>query len=251
MTDEALAALAETVQPQGLVAVCEQVDVPLAEALAKQPAAGRGGRRDPRPGQRRHRPAHRRRGRRGRGDLRRRRGRPLQRQVRPRVGRAASSTSTWSASPLARGGRALATRPLPGARHHRLRRRRPRRPADDGDPGRTRPPGCSARRRTALPEDVLQPPTAGSGCPIYGGAESLNLPRPRASASTPRPAPSADAPACPELSHVTQLAGCGWPFEERRRLAARARSPVAGDGRAHDGPGTPNSGVAPGVMLGT
>ncbi|GAB2615234.1 RNA methyltransferase [Paractinoplanes abujensis] len=35
--DEALASLAETVQPQGLVAVCEQVDVPLAEALAKKP----------------------------------------------------------------------------------------------------------------------------------------------------------------------------------------------------------------------
>lgn len=37
VTDEALAALAETVQPQGLVAVCEQVDVPLPEALAKRP----------------------------------------------------------------------------------------------------------------------------------------------------------------------------------------------------------------------
>ncbi len=35
--DEGLAALAETVQPQGLVAVCEQVDVPLEEALAKRP----------------------------------------------------------------------------------------------------------------------------------------------------------------------------------------------------------------------
>src|SRR3982751_4841695 len=37
VTDEALAALAETVQPQGLVAVCEQVDVPLGDVLAKQP----------------------------------------------------------------------------------------------------------------------------------------------------------------------------------------------------------------------
>ena len=35
--DDAIAALAETVHPQGLVAVCEQVDVPLAEALAKNP----------------------------------------------------------------------------------------------------------------------------------------------------------------------------------------------------------------------
>jgi TrmH family RNA methyltransferase len=37
VTDEALDALAETVQPQGLVAVCDQVDVPLADALAKRP----------------------------------------------------------------------------------------------------------------------------------------------------------------------------------------------------------------------
>ncbi len=37
VTEEGLAALAETVQPQGLVAVCEQVDVPLTEALAKGP----------------------------------------------------------------------------------------------------------------------------------------------------------------------------------------------------------------------
>ncbi|MEV4282211.1 TrmH family RNA methyltransferase [Actinoplanes xinjiangensis] len=37
VTDEALAALAETVHPQGLVAVCEQNDVPIGEALAKNP----------------------------------------------------------------------------------------------------------------------------------------------------------------------------------------------------------------------
>jgi TrmH family RNA methyltransferase len=37
VTDEALAALAETVQPQGLVAVCAAVDVSLASALAKAP----------------------------------------------------------------------------------------------------------------------------------------------------------------------------------------------------------------------
>jgi TrmH family RNA methyltransferase len=35
--DEALAALTETVQPQGLVAVCEQMDVTLRDALAKRP----------------------------------------------------------------------------------------------------------------------------------------------------------------------------------------------------------------------
>ncbi len=37
VTDDGFAALAETVHPQGLVAVCEQSDVPIAEALAKQP----------------------------------------------------------------------------------------------------------------------------------------------------------------------------------------------------------------------
>ncbi len=37
VTDAALAALAETVQPQGLVAVCGQLDVPLAGVLAHHP----------------------------------------------------------------------------------------------------------------------------------------------------------------------------------------------------------------------
>jgi TrmH family RNA methyltransferase len=37
VTDEALAVLAETVAPQGLVAVCDRIDVPLADALAKGP----------------------------------------------------------------------------------------------------------------------------------------------------------------------------------------------------------------------
>lgn len=49
VTDDALEALAETVQPQGLVAVCDQVDVPLADALAKRPrlVAVAAGIRDP------------------------------------------------------------------------------------------------------------------------------------------------------------------------------------------------------------
>jgi TrmH family RNA methyltransferase len=37
VTEDGLAALTETVNPQGLIAVCEQVDVSLDEALAKQP----------------------------------------------------------------------------------------------------------------------------------------------------------------------------------------------------------------------
>jgi RNA methyltransferase, TrmH family len=37
VTDQALAVLAETVNPQGLVAVCRHVDVPLARAIASRP----------------------------------------------------------------------------------------------------------------------------------------------------------------------------------------------------------------------
>src|SRR5215468_895954 len=37
VTDDAMAALCETVQPQGVVAVCETVDIPLADALVKEP----------------------------------------------------------------------------------------------------------------------------------------------------------------------------------------------------------------------
>jgi TrmH family RNA methyltransferase len=37
VTDEALAALAETVQPQGIIAVCRQLDVPLERVLADRP----------------------------------------------------------------------------------------------------------------------------------------------------------------------------------------------------------------------
>jgi RNA methyltransferase, TrmH family len=37
VTDDTLAVLADTVHPQGLVAVCRQVDVPLAAALANRP----------------------------------------------------------------------------------------------------------------------------------------------------------------------------------------------------------------------
>jgi TrmH family RNA methyltransferase len=37
VTDDGLAALAETVQPQGLIAVCQQFDVSLADAVAKAP----------------------------------------------------------------------------------------------------------------------------------------------------------------------------------------------------------------------
>lgn len=71
VTDDALAALAETVTPQGLVAVCRHLDVPLDRALARGAPAGGGTRRDPGPGQRRHGAADGRRRRRRAGDLRR------------------------------------------------------------------------------------------------------------------------------------------------------------------------------------
>jgi TrmH family RNA methyltransferase len=47
VTDDALAALAETVHPQGLVAVCEQVDVPLRSILDKRLVAVVADIRDP------------------------------------------------------------------------------------------------------------------------------------------------------------------------------------------------------------
>jgi TrmH family RNA methyltransferase len=47
VTEEGLAALAETVHPQGLVAVCEQVDAPLRAALDKRLIAVLAGIRDP------------------------------------------------------------------------------------------------------------------------------------------------------------------------------------------------------------
>jgi TrmH family RNA methyltransferase len=86
VTEDGLAALAETVQPQGWSRCASRSTCRSARPWPRA-AAGRGGGGDPRPGQRGHRPAHGRRGRGRRGDLRRRRGRPLQRQMRARVGR--------------------------------------------------------------------------------------------------------------------------------------------------------------------
>ena len=42
VTEPAAASLSDTVTPQGLVAVCDLLDVPLADALGRPPAAGRG-----------------------------------------------------------------------------------------------------------------------------------------------------------------------------------------------------------------
>ncbi len=77
-TDDGLAALAETVTPQGLVAVCRFLD----QAPPRGADPGRGAPRHHRPGQRRDGAARCRRGRGRLRGLRDRLGRPVQRQVR-------------------------------------------------------------------------------------------------------------------------------------------------------------------------
>ena len=57
----------------------------------------------------------------------------------------------------------------------RARRRRPGRPARRRHRWPGRPPGCSAPRRTACADDLLAAADRRVRVPIYGGAESLNL----------------------------------------------------------------------------
>ena len=171
-----MAELAQTVTPQGLLAVCRFVDVAAGQGSAgRRPSGGRAGQR-PRPGQRRHRAAHRRRGGRGRGGVRRRVGGPLQRQVRAGLARAACSTCRWWRGPgggrrrqrLREAGlRILAADGARPAHLDDLRRRRP------GWPGR--PPGCSATRHGGCPPTSLALADEAVAVPIYGRAESLNL----------------------------------------------------------------------------
>ena len=174
VTDDALAALAETVAPQGLVAVCRHLDVPLAAGPGRRPAAGRGARRDPRPGQRRHGAAHRRRGRRGRGGLRRRRRRPVQRQVRAGLGRQPVPRRRGPRRRPGRGGRRAARRRADGARRHGYGDS----DLDDlADAGRLAAPtawlfGSEAH---GLPEELADAADARVRVPLHGRAESLNL----------------------------------------------------------------------------
>ena len=72
VSGEVMGELAQTITPQGLLAVCDFVDVPLDRLDSRPAAAGRRARQRQGPGQRGHRAAHRRRGGRGRGHLRRR-----------------------------------------------------------------------------------------------------------------------------------------------------------------------------------
>ncbi len=154
VSGEVMAELAQTVTPQGVLAVCRFIDVPLAAVTGSlageggcaegvsppgqrsrgvpggrppgKPAPGGGPGQRPRPGQRRHGAAYRRRRRRGRGPLRRLLGRPVQQQMRPRV--------RGQPVPSAGGDRHAGGRGGPGAARGRAARagRRRQRPPDSG-----------------------------------------------------------------------------------------------------------------------
>ena len=168
-----MAALAETVHPQGLVAVCEQFDVPLDAALRKRLVAVVADIRDP--------------GNAGTvlrtadaagagavvfaGDA-----------VDPYNGKCvrASAGSLFHVDVV----RDRAPRAVVSALREAgvqvlaatgVRRRRPGRPARRRHPGRGRPPGCSAPRRTGCADELLAAADRRVRVPIYGGAESLNL----------------------------------------------------------------------------
>ena len=172
----AAAALADTVTPQGVVAVCDLLDVPLAAALRRRAAAGR--RAAPaigRPGQRRHGPADRRRGRRRRRGVRGRHGRPVQRQ-----GVRASAGSLFHLAVAARARPAAVIDALRAAgltllAADALRRARPGRPAT----ARRCSPGPVAwlfgGEAHGLPADRGGAADDRVRVPIHGRAESLNL----------------------------------------------------------------------------
>ncbi len=169
VTDDALAALAETVTPQGLVAVCRHLDITLADALARRPHSGRRARGDPRSGQRRHRAAHRRRRRRRGGGVRRRRRRPVQRQVRTRLRRQPVPPRRGPRPATRRRGRRAARCRAAGAGRRRLRRAATWTTSPTTGRWPPRPRGCSAPRRTGCPTTWPPPPTPGSGCRCTGG----------------------------------------------------------------------------------
>ena len=175
LVDEtALASLTETVSPQGVVAVCRFLDVPLSDVLRERPRLLARLRGRPRPGQRRHRDPlcgrRRRRGRRADRLL----GRPLQRQGRPGLGRLAVPPAARPRPAYdGRGGRAA------GRRRDRARGRR-----RGGDRPRRRRRRGAAGRPTAwlfgneawgLPDEVAALADHRVRIPIHGRAESLNL----------------------------------------------------------------------------
>ena len=170
---DGLAALAETVTPQGLVAVCRQRDVPARRRPCAGAAAGRGAGRHPRPRQRRYGAAHR----------RRRRGAVVVfagAAVDPYNGKvsgpppAACSTSTWCGRRTrGGGGRAAAGRADGAGRRRATATSDLDELADLG----TLPPtawlfGSEAH---GLPDAAADAADARVRVPIYGRAESLNL----------------------------------------------------------------------------
>ncbi len=187
VSGEVMSELAQTVTPQGLLAVCDFVDVPLAKVTDGQADPSRPAGERPGPGQRGHRAARRRRGGRGRGDLRRRLGRPLQRQVRPGQrgqpvppagrgrgaaagdGRRAAAALACGSSPPTAGGATRSTTRGPGRRCAR------------------RPRGCSATRRGGFPTTCWRWPTSRSRCRSTAARNrSTSPPRRRCASMPPR-----------------------------------------------------------------
>ena len=178
---EVLASLAQTVTPQGVVAVCGFVDVPLAELLDRlrgaEPyaPAGRGAGARARPGQRRHGGPCGRRGRRRRGGPDRGVGGPLQRQVRARDRRARCSTSRWSPAPPVAD--ALAALRDAGLRVVAADGAGERDLDEEADAGTLAAPTAWVFGNEAwgLPEETRALCDAVVRVPIHGRAESLNL----------------------------------------------------------------------------
>ena len=235
VSGEVMAELAQTVTPQGLLAVCRFIDVPLASLAGRGPArpGGDPGQR-PRPRQRRHRAAHRGRRRGGRGGVRRRVGRSLQRQV--RAGRRGQPVPPAGGSGRAAGRRdqraARGRAGDPGRGRQEARPGWTTRPWPPGWPAR--PPGCSATRRGGCPRTSSRWPTRPSRCPSTARPRASTWPpRPR-SACTPPPASSGPACRSGQLTRGPRRCFPGMSASEGAPKERRGSEAVAGS--AHSGP---------------
>ena len=174
VSGEVMTELAQTVTPQGLLAVCRFVDVSAGRADRGRAPARRRARERPGPWQRRDRAADGGRRRSPGRHLRRRVGRPVQQQMRPLLGRHLFHLAVVQGVPLSDAAAALR-----GAGLQVL--------AADGSAGRQLGEFESAgllARPTAwlfgneawgLPADLLALADDAVAVPIYGRAESLNL----------------------------------------------------------------------------
>ena len=175
VSGEVMTELAQTITPQGVLAVCRFVDVPLDQLSAGQAPRWRsswptcGTRATPAPS---CAPPTRRR---GRGHLRRVLGGSVQQQVRPRVRRKPVPPSGGD-RPAGGGRGAVPCGSAACGCSPRTAAPAPRwttcsRPGSSASP----PPGCSATRPGGCPRDVLDLADDAVAVPIYGRAESLNL----------------------------------------------------------------------------